>query len=62
MTLKGAVLIRNPTFAPKIAIFKVLLPALPNILLQSVSHCSVTQDFKKGATLLFGYALIWLFR
>lgn len=44
MILKGAVLIRNPTFAPKIEILKVLLPTSPNILLQSVSHCHATQD------------------
>lgn len=44
MNLKGAVLIRNPAFAPKIAIFKVFLPVSPNSLLQSVSHCYVIQD------------------
>lgn len=45
MILKGATLIRNPTFAPQIEILKSLsVSASPNILLHNVNCCRATQD------------------
>lgn len=54
MILKGAALIGNPTFAPKIEIKKNPSGSVsPNILLHSMSHCHAIQDLKLNGQLCY---------